>query len=152
MNKNIFVNQSNKYNPDIINKFNNVKDKRENIQYENKNNPYRMIIQENIPKKINNSHDFVIKDDKKVNVKGEYLKLLKARKYLDHENKDNKKVLNDDFTSRENLVRLMSDKGQDFKQLKKERKKYYSKEKDKLEKEKARYNDLLSSLKIKGII
>ncbi len=156
MNKNIFVTQSKKYNPDIIDKFNNVKDKRETIKYENKNKPYRMIIQDNTPEKVSNSKDFQIKDDKKINVKGEYLKLLKAREYLDQENNKKNDISKDnlpnDFTDRENLVRLMSDKSQDFKQLKKERKKYYSKEKDKLEKEKMRYNDLLNSLKTKGII
>ena len=46
----------------------------------------------------------------------------------------------------------MSEKGQDFKQLKKERKKYYSNEKEKLQKEKTRYNNLLLSLKNKGVI
>ena len=70
---------SNKFNPDVVNTFNENLNTRKNNKYELKNIPYKLIINDN-SKKIKISEDLVIKtNNENKNIEANYNSLLDER-------------------------------------------------------------------------
>ena len=163
MNKNIFIKNknsdiSNKFNPDIIQKYSDLNQKRNNNKYEFLNKPYKMIIKDKTITSIKNQQDLKIDlSENNININQNYDKIVGDRKYLDDTNKEifNKKNYETNkskFDFRNYQVNKMSNKSNDFSNLKKSNKKFYNKQNDELLQEKSKYNDIMNNLKKQGII
>ncbi|VVU95098.1 hypothetical protein CPAV1605_823 [seawater metagenome] len=159
MNRNVFIKKKieEKYNPDVVNNYEELLSERRKSSFINKNTPYKIIIQDKIPQNVNNQNDLIINNEDNDNTKEKLTELLKNRESLDTHNKSlySTQKFNDNrsnFLNRHNNVNLLSQKSDDFDKLKKDRKSYYQKERKTLDNEKTRYNNILSSLKEKGLI
>jgi hypothetical protein len=163
MNKNIFIKNknsdfSNKFNPDVIKKYSDLNQKRNNNKYEFLNKPYKMIIKDKVVDNIESQADLKIDlSENNINVNQNYEKIMNDRKYLDDINKEifNKKNYKDNkskFDFRHYQVNKMSNESNDFSNLKKGNKKFYNKQNEELLQEKSKYNDIMNNLIKQGII
>ena len=166
MRRNVFIKKNiikspntseDKFNPDVLNNYDKFIETRENTSFNNKNTPYKIIIEDNIPQKVTSGDDLIINTEQKIDINTNYIKLMESRNYLDDYNKNvfTKSNFEDNkgkFLNRRNTVQLMSQKTEDFGKLKKDRTHYYQKEQKTLDNEKQRYNSILNSLKEKGLI
>ena len=156
MENNIFI--KNKYNPDVLKKYNEKQTKRNCTKYENKNIPYKLIINDDTPKKIKSEKDLKIKiNENNSNIKQSYEKIIKQREYDDNNNKISKEKDNinkgdNDINKRNNDVQLLGTKQNDYGDLKKSRIDYYKTQQKELNNEKERYSNIMNSLKSKGLI
>lgn len=121
---------TNKHNPDIINNFNIVNKIRKEQKFNIENNPYKMIVEDN-------------KIDEK-NVIETFNKEVNKRNLKKKINKNNIKL--------ENNLNISLDSFNDFDDLKNESKSNFEEKKKEIQKDRNKFNNILSSLIDIGII
>lgn len=159
MHRNVFFKKKNedKYNPDVLTNYEKSLEKRKNENFQNKNTPYRLIIQDKLLSNVKNEKDFKLETKDNVDIKSRYHELLENRNLQDDSNKntysDKKYDENkSNFNHRQNDINLISQSDKDYSKLKKDRKEYYNSQQQTLNNEKERYNNILASLQKKGLI
>jgi len=165
MNRNIFIKNKkkesfdqNKYNPDVIQRYSDLNNKRNNTKFDFLNKPYKMIIKDKIPAEINSHNDLKISmKENKIDVNKNFNKLVENRKYLDDLNEKTYNEANynknkNHFDFRNYQVSKISQDSKSFESLKKTKISYYNQQKETINHEKSKYNEIMSNLKKQGII
>ncbi len=140
---------SNKYNPDIINTYNDNLSNRKNDKFELKNTPYKLIINEqkkniktcdDLKININNNKDNVIKD---------YNSALEDRKI---KQKPIKKNTSDNDFKLDNINLDNEDYIEDYIDIKENFESEFKETEDEIKKDRDKFNNILESLLSDGLL
>ena len=141
---------SNKFNPDVVNTFNENLNTRKNNKYELKNIPYKLIINDN-SKKIKTSEDLVIKtNNKNKNIEANYNSLLDERNIKIKDKVNKNKIKNElelkDININEDIY------VEDFIDIKENFESEFKSTEMELKKDRDKFNSILDSLLSDGLL
>tara|TARA_B100000902_G_C26854040_1_gene689679 strand:- start:4 stop:546 length:543 start_codon:yes stop_codon:yes gene_type:complete len=146
--------RTDKYNPDVVNNFNKLLDKRKHDKYTISNNPYKTIIDDS-NKQINSEKDMVIDiRQSNYNLLLELDKIIESRK-SNIKNNNNKTTKEFFEKKNRNINKISSDLSEDIKDhdnLKNNSNEYFLKKNISLEEDKKKYNDIIESLLNEGLL
>lgn len=141
---------SNKFNPDVVNTFNENLNTRKNNKYELKNIPYKLIINDN-SKKIKISEDLVIKtNNENKNIEANYNSLLDERNIKIKDKVNKNKIKNElelkDININEDIY------VEDFIDIKENFESEFKSTEMELKKDRDKFNSILDSLLSDGLL
>ena len=141
---------SNKFNPDVINTFNENLNTRKDNKYELKNIPYKLIIKDN-SKEIKTSEDLkIITNNENKNIEENYKSLLDERNIKIKDKVDKTKIKNDlelkDFNLNEDVYI------EDFMDIKENFESEFKSTEMELKKDRDKFNSILDSLLSDGLL
>ena len=141
---------SNKFNPDVLNTFNENLNTRNNNKYELKNVPYKLIINDN-SKKVKTSEDLVIvTNNENKNIEADYKSLLNERN-IKIKDKVNKSKIKDQFKLK-NINMNEDVYVEDFKDIKDSFESEFKITEKELQKDRDKFNSILDSLLSDGLL
>jgi hypothetical protein len=141
---------SNKFNPDVLNTFNENLNTRNNNKYELKNVPYKLIINDN-SKKVKTSEDLVIvTNNENKNIEADYKSLLNERN-IKIKDKVNKSKIKDQFELK-NINMNEDVYVEDFKDIKDSFESEFKITEKELQKDRDKFNSILDSLLSDGLL
>ena len=141
---------SNKFNPDVINTFNENLNTRSNNKYQLKNIPYKLIINDN-SKKVKTSEDLtIVTNNENKNIEADYKSLLDERNIKLKDKVDKSKIKNQfelkDINMNEDVY------VEDFKDIKDNFKSEFKNTEMELKKDRDKFNSILDSLLSDGLL
>jgi hypothetical protein len=143
---------NNKYNPDILNNYNYLENSYNNTKYELKNEPYKLIIEDNNKLKNNN---FIINLDKnKENIIKDFDILYKKRKIKTSKklSKKDMKEIKEKFKLKHTTLFNNNEIPDDYEDIKGAFVSDYKTEEDELKRGRNKYNNILDSLLEEGLL
>ena len=141
---------SNKFNPDVINTFNENLNTRNNNKYQLKNIPYKLIINDN-SKKVKTSEDLaIITNNENKNIEADYKSLLNERN-IKIKDKVNKSKIKDQFELKD--INMNEDVYiEDYKDIKDNFESEFKNTEMELKKDRDKFNSILDSLLSDGLL
>ena len=141
---------SNKFNPDVLNTFNENLNTRNNNKYELKNIPYKLIINDN-SKKVKTIEDLaIVTPNENKNIEADYKSLLNERK-IKLKEKVNKGKIKDQFELKD--INMNEDVYvEDFKDIKDNFESEFKITEMELQKDRDKFNSILDSLLSDGLL
>ena len=143
---------SKKYNPDVINEYNNNEYLRKTEKFELKNKPYKIIITDQVDKSVKTTDDLkinVINDNSEI--KSKYDNILKDRKFKNVvKNIDKKKE--EDLSNELSLSSLNEFICEDFDDVKSEFKSSFKEQERVIKEDRQKFNSILESLLSDGVL
>ena len=141
---------SNKFNPDVLNTFNENLNTRNNNKYELKNIPYKLIINDN-SKKVKTIEDLaIVTPNENKNIEADYKSLLNERK-IKLKEKVNKSKIKDQFELKD--INMNEDVYvEDFKDIKDNFESEFKITEMELQKDRDKFNSILDSLLSDGLL
>jgi len=138
-----------KYNPDVINNYNNSNKLRKQTKYQLNNNGYKLIINDK-KLKVRTTEDLIIKNNNKNNddIKINFDKLAKERKIKKTTNNKNNVELKNKFK----LNDIDDNDIQDYKDLKTDFNSSFSEQKEEIQQDRNKFNRILESLLDENIL
>jgi hypothetical protein len=143
---------SKKYNPDVINDYNNNEYIRKTEQFELKNKPYKIIITDQVDKSVKTTDDLkinVIKDNSEI--KSKYDDILKERKIKNIVKKVDKKK-EEEISNELSLNSLNEFICEDFDDVKSEFKSSFKEQEKVIKEDRQKFNSILESLLSDGVL
>lgn len=141
---------SNKFNPDVINTFNENLNTRSNNKYQLKNIPYKLIINDN-SKKVKTSEDLaIVTNNENKNIEADY-KLLLDERNIKLKDKVNKSKIKNQFELKD--ININEDVYvEDFKDIKDNFESEFKNTEMELKKDRDKFNSILDSLLSDGLL
>ena len=140
---------SNKFNPDVINTFNENLNNRNN-KFELKNIPYKLIITDN-KKEINTSEDLIIQtNNQNKNIEDNYKSLLNERN-IKLKDKIDKNKIKDELELKEITINE-EEYIEDFLDIKENFESEFKNTEEELKKDRDKFNSILDSLLSDGLL
>lgn len=141
---------SNKFNPDVLNTFNENLNTRNNNKYELKNIPYKLIINDN-SKKVKTIEDLaIVTTNENKNIEADYKSLLNERK-IKLKEKVNKSKIKNKFELK-NINMNEDVYVEDFKDIKDNFESEFKITEMELQKDRDKFNSILDSLLSDGLL
>ena len=143
---------SKKYNPDVINDYNNNEYVRKTEKFELKNKPYKIIITDQVDKSVKTTDDLkinVIKDNSEI--KSKYDEILKERKFRNIVKKVDKKK-EEEISNEFCLNSLNEFICEDFDDVKSEFKSSFKEQEKVIKEDRQKFNSILESLLSDGVL
>lgn len=144
-----------KFNPDVLDNFNNVTKLNENQKFNLNNNPYNLIISDDNKLSENNKFNINLDNDKKINIIENYDNILNERN-IEPVKKLSKKNLNEikkKFSLKNTqLLNIEDNLSEDFIDIKTKFISDYAKEEEDIKSSVSKYNNILDSLLEEGIL
>ena len=143
---------SKKYNPDVINDYNNNEYVRKTEKFELKNKPYKIIITDQVDKSVKTTDDLkinVIKDNSEI--KSKYDEILKERKFKNIVKKVDKKK-EEEISNEFCLNSLNEFICEDFDDVKSEFKSSFKEQEKVIKEDRQKFNSILESLLSDGVL
>lgn len=144
-----------KFNPDVLDNFNNVTKLNENQKFNLNNNPYNLIISDDNKLSENNKFNINLDNDKKINIVENYDNILNERN-IEPVKKLSKKNLNEikkKFSLKNTqLLNIEDNLSEDFIDIKTKFISDYAKEEEDIKSSVSKYNNILDSLLEEGIL
>ena len=138
-----------KFNPDVVNTFKKNLNDRNNIKYELKNIPYKLILEDNL-KQVKTKNDFIINNKfESKNIEEKYKILLEERNIKLKNNIDNK-VLKDKLELKE--INLNEEYIDDFVDIKKNFESEFKNTESEIIKDRNKFNSIIDSLLSDGLL
>ena len=138
-----------KFNPDVVNTFKKNLNDRNNMKYELKNIPYKLILEDDL-KKVKTKDDFIINnkfENKNINEK---YKILLDERNIKLKNKIDNKVLKDKLELKE--INLNEEYIDDFVDIKKNFESEFKNTESEIIKDRNKFNSIIDSLLSDGLL
>ena len=142
----------NKYNPDILNNYNNLEKSYDNTKYELKNEPYKLIIDDD--NKLKNNNFVIFLDKNKKNIIEDFDILYKKRNIKTSKkiSKENMKKIKEKFKLKHTELFNDNKIPDDYEDIKDGFISDYKTEEEELKRGRNKFNNILDSLLEEGLL
>lgn len=138
-----------KFNPDVVNTFKKNLNDRNNIKYELKNIPYKLIL-ENDLKQVKTKNDFILNNEIETKNIEEKYKMLLDERNIKLKNKIDNKVLKDKLELKE--INLNDEYIDDYVDIKKNFESEFKNTESEIIKDRNKFNSIIDSLLSDGLL
>jgi hypothetical protein len=138
-----------KFNPDVVNTFKKNLNDRNNIKYELKNIPYKLIL-ENDLKQVKTKNDFILNNEIETKNIEEKYKMLLDERNIKLKNKIDNKVLKDKLELKE--INLNEEYIDDYVDIKKNFESEFKNTESEIIKDRNKFNSIIDSLLSDGLL